>query len=288
MPRFHFLSLGCPKNRVDTEYAVAALLEAGYAPADHPGDADVIIVNTCSFISDARAESIEALLELALYKQQNPRCRLVAMGCLVQEAATELTRHMPEIDLLVGTGSVDRLPALLGQGRTSTSLCVTEGSTFLPPSGTPRVLTQSLAFAYLKISDGCSRKCSFCTIPHIKGPFVSRPPHAVLQEARTLAAGGVKELVLVAQDATSYGRPGRRRLASLLDSLATVEDIEWIRLLYLYPDGLTESVVRRLGRPGNKLLPYVDLPIQHIDDGVLRVMRRGTTERKIKVTVHLG
>lgn len=282
MSSFYFVSLGCPKNRVDTEAAVAALINAGHRPADSPEQADLLVVNTCSFVVDAREESVDTLLELAQFKAQRPGVRLVAMGCLGQQSGDDLLKAMPEVDLVLGTGEVGNLPTLLaspGAERSHTS-----GSTFLPAQRTERVLTQSPAFAYLKIGDGCSRKCSFCTIPSIKGPFKSRPADALVEEARTLAAAGVKELVLVAQDVTQYGYPqANKALPDLLDRLETVDGIQWIRLMYLYPETLAEPIVHRLGR--GKIVPYVDIPIQHIDDGVLRAMKRGTTERGVRALI---
>ena len=276
MKTFYCVSLGCPKNRVDTEVAVGSLMAAGYAPVDRPEDADIIVVNTCSFVTAARSESVDTLLEMAEFKKGRAQ-RLVAMGCLGQEAAAELAESMPELDHVLGTGSVDQLPALL-QGQNE----VPAGSaTFLPSYAVPRVLTQSPAFAYLKVGDGCSRTCAFCTIPMIKGPFASRPVRALLDEAEALVDQGVKELVLVAQDLTQYGRPGRRSLVQLLDGLEEVRGLEWIRLMYLYPEGLTRPLLTRLAAD-NKILPYLDMPVQHINDRVLRTMRRGTTSRSIR------
>lgn len=236
------VSLGCPKNRVDSEVAAASLLKAGFAPVDDPQSADLIVVNTCSFVADAKEESVDTLLEMARFKELRPGVKLVAMGCLSQEAAVELTQSMPELDLAMGTGAVGRLPELLDK---PDRVCVT-GDKFLPDYAPDRILSQSPAFAYLKAADGCSRKCAFCTIPAIKGPFASRPVAALVEEARQLAAMGVKELVLVAQDLTQYGLPARRKLNSLLDRLEKVEGIEWIRLLYLYPEGIGRPLLDRV------------------------------------------
>ncbi len=276
MKTFFFVSLGCPKNRVDTEVAAASLMAAGYTPVDTPDEADLIVVNTCSFVSAAKSESVDTLLEMAEYKKGRAS-RLVAMGCLGQEAAAELAQSMPELDLVLGTGSVDQIPALLAQGTPAKAA----PPTFLPAHAVPRVLTQSPAFAYLKVGDGCSRTCAFCTIPSIKGPFASRPLPALLDEAHALAEQGVKELVLVAQDLTQYGKPGRRSLLRLLDGLEAVPGIQWIRLMYLYPEGINSALLERLAA-GTKVVPYLDMPVQHIDDSVLRTMRRATTSRSIR------
>jgi len=278
MKSFFFVSLGCPKNRVDTEVAAAALMEAGYVPCDSPDAADLLVVNTCSFIGDAREESVDVLLEMAGHKLARKGARLVAMGCLGQQSAEELQASMPEIDLILGTGAVGRLPDLLAGAPGTID---TNGSTFLPESTSPRVLTQSPAFAYLKVGDGCSRRCTFCTIPAIKGPFDSRPIPALVAEATALAAAGAKELVLVAQDVTQYGKPGRRRLLTLLDELEEVEGIHWIRLMYLYPEGISRTLLKRIGG-GGKVVPYLDVPIQHIDNRILRRMKRGTSEKTVR------
>jgi len=280
MTTFYFVSLGCPKNRVDSEVAVATLVAAGCRPVSAPEDADLIVVNTCSFVAEAAAESIDTLLEMAQFKERDREVRLVAMGCLSQQAAEELARAMPELDLLVGTGGVARLPELLQGGRR----IVVEGDKYVPAYAPERVLSQSRSFAYLKVADGCSRKCAFCTIPSIKGPFESRPVNALVEEAKALASMGIKELVLVAQDLTQFGKPGKRRLVALLDELEKVDGVEWIRLLYLYPDGIGPALLRRLSG-GGKVVPYLDMPIQHIDDRVLRRMRRGTSEKSIRRTI---
>jgi len=278
MKTFYFLSLGCPKNRVDTEVAVASLVRAGYRPVDLPEEADVLVVNTCSFVLDARTESVEALVELAEVKTRRPGARLVAMGCLGQQAGGELAESLPELDLVLGSGEPASLPALLEE----------PGPVFhptsprhLPGDAVPRVLTQSPAFAYLKVADGCSRRCAFCTIPSIKGPFESRPIRALADENRMLADQGVRELVLVAQDLTQFGLPGRRSLLRLLDALEQVPGIAWIRLMYLYPEGIPDALIERVAA-GGKVVPYLDMPLQHVDDRVLRRMRRGTSERSIR------
>jgi ribosomal protein S12 methylthiotransferase len=277
MKTFYFLSLGCPKNRVDTEVAVAGMIAAGYRPVETPEEADVLVVNTCSFVLDARSESVQALVELAEVKRVRPGARLVAMGCMGQQSGHDLARELPEVDLVLGTGAPDSLPALLdGPERVHET-----SATYLPDTAVPRVLTQSPAFAYLKVADGCSRHCAFCTIPSIKGPFQSRPLPALVDEARMLADQGVREIVLVAQDLTQFGLPGRRNLLRLLDALERVDRISWIRLMYLYPEGIQDGLIERVSG-GGKVVPYLDMPLQHVDDRVLRAMRRGTSERSIR------
>lgn len=277
MRYFYLVSLGCPKNRVDSEVAVASLLDSGWAAVDDPEQAELFIVNTCGFIEDARAESVETLLELAEVKKRKPGARLVAMGCLSQFVTTQIQEQMPEVDLVAGTGAVGRLTDLLDSGQ---KLDVV-GETFLPQTASRRILSQSPAFAYLKVADGCSRSCSFCTIPLFKGPFLSRPVDAIVDEAKMLADQGVKEVVLVAQDLTQYGAPGRKSLMRLLQRLERNSNVPWIRLMYLYPEGIDRSLLE-LVSAGGRLLPYLDIPLQHADDRILRLMKRGTTNRKIR------
>jgi len=257
--------------------AAASLLNSGWSAATTAEEADLLIVNTCGFIEDARAESIDTILELAAIKAKRPGTKLVAMGCLSQYVTQQMEEQLPEIDHILGTGAVARLPEVLASGRHTT----VEGDKYVPDTAPSRVLSQSPAFAYLKVADGCSRSCSFCTIPLFKGPFESRPIDAIEEEARALADQGVKEVVLVAQDLTQFGAPGRRSLLRLLQRLEKVDGLAWIRLMYLYPEGINDSLLQ-LVAGGGKVVPYLDIPLQHVDDRILHLMKRATTERKIK------
>ena len=281
MKTFHFVSLGCPKNRVDTEVAAARLLAAGLVPARDERSADLLVVNTCSFIRDARTESEDALRAVARIKKLRPKVRVVAMGCLCQQDPDRVAQLVPGVDLVLGTGCVDRIDTVLE--RSGPRVLVGPGS-FLPRYETPRILSQSPSFAYLKIGDGCDRKCAFCAIPAIKGPAVSRPIPLLVAEARQLAGLGVRELVLVAQDTTQFGKPDDGALLRLLDALEAIDSIAWIRLMYAYPDRISRALLRRLAE-GGKVLPYLDMPIQHIDDRILKAMRRGTSASSIRGAV---
>jgi len=281
----HFRSLGCPKNRLDSEVMLGALALGGYALAERLEDADVAVVNTCSFIESAREESIEAILEVAELRRTGRLRGLVVTGCLPQRYGAELAKELPEVDAFVGTGDFPRIASILddalrGRGR---GVYVEAGRTHLYDEHSPRLLVGPTHTAYVKIAEGCDRICAFCAIPGIRGRFQSRRLESVVAEARALAASGVREINLVAQDSTSWGKDleaggggGRPRLDQLLRALDEVDGLDWIRLLYVYPSAVTGSMIEALAG-GRRLLPYVDVPLQHGSDAMLRAMRRGTT-----------
>lgn len=275
-----WISLGCPKNLVDSERMCATLAEAGCllpAPLD---EADVIVVNTCGFVSAARDESLEAIDEALAHKRSGPVRRVVVTGCMVSRDTEELCRLRPEIDALVGVEDTARIAeAVLGDGPRETL-------TFASPSGPPgtalpdrsataRFRLTAPHTAYLRISEGCSHRCTFCTIPSIRGPFRSRRMGDVLTEARTLAADGCRELNLIGQDTTAYGcdLPAGHDLPALLGELDAVDGLTWIRLLYAYPTGWDDRLLDAMSRC-ERVVPYVDLPLQHIADGILKRMGR--------------
>ena len=283
--RLFLLSLGCPKNRVDSEVMAGALHELGWEVVPEPEDADLLLVNTCSFIGDAKQESVDAVLELAEVKAARLGTRLVVAGCMVQQHGRDMASELPEVDLFIGAAQAGDLPALLDglvDGGAPRVVSREGGDCFLPAPGAPRFLPDTPHRAYVKISDGCSRTCAFCTIPSIKGPRRDRDPGAVVDEVARLAASGVREVTLIGQDISRF--QGQDGLPGLLDRLESVPDLRWVRLLYLYPDGLTEALLERLGA-GGRVLPYVDVPVQHVDDGVLRAMRRATTEAAVRDAV---
>jgi ribosomal protein S12 methylthiotransferase len=283
----HFRSLGCPKNQVDSEVMLGSLALAGYGLAERLEDADVVVVNTCSFIESARQESIETILEVAELRETGRLRALVVAGCLPQRYPNELAKELPEVDAFVGTGEFPRIAAILddalagGRG----GVYVEAGRTHLARETEPRLLVGSPHSAYLKIAEGCDRVCAFCAIPGIRGRFQSRSLESLVAEARQLAHAGVRELNLVSQDSTSWGKDqpagptGRPRLDGLLCALDELEDadgLEWVRLLYVYPSAVTDGLIDVLAR-GRRVLPYVDVPLQHASDRVLRAMRRGTS-----------
>jgi ribosomal protein S12 methylthiotransferase len=276
----YFHSLGCPKNRIDTEVMLGTLALEGFAIAERVEDADAVVVNTCSFIESAREESIQAILEVAERKIQGRISALVVAGCLPQRYGADLARELPEVDAFVGTSSFPEIGAALHEalaGETG-GVYIEQGRTHLYDDASPRLLIGPTHTAYLKIAEGCDRVCAFCAIPGIRGRFQSRAPESVLAEARQLGAAGVREINLVAQDSTSFGKdlPGRPRLASLLRDLDGVEELDWIRILYLYPSAISDELIEVLGS-GRRVLPYVDVPLQHGSDRMLRTMKRGTT-----------
>jgi len=277
------VSLGCPKNLVDSEVILGLLSREGYLLTTDPSRADILIVNTCSFIEDATREAVETVLQLSSLKKEG-RCRLfVVAGCLPQRYGEVLERELPEVDLFVGTGAFQQLPLLLSHKPKQKTFL--PKPTFLYNEETPRILSTPPFIAYLKIAEGCSNACTFCTVPKIRGRYRSRKPRSVLEEARRLADQGVQELILVAQDTTAYGRDLRdgTNLEKLLKNLVKVDGLRWIRVLYSYPkaDHFTDRLLELMAQE-NKVCPYLDLPIQHIDDEILRRMGRRARDAEIR------
>jgi len=271
----HLVALGCPKNRVDTEVLAGVAVAAGLEVVADPMEAEVIVVATCGFVGDAAEESIDTLLELARCKERG-RCRLLAAAsCLVQRHGAELAAGLPEIDLLAGTGEPSWLERALA-GEPGPRLRTGAAGHFLQTPSTPRFIEPGAPSAYLKIADGCSRACAFCAIPAIRGPMRSRPPDEIVAEARGLAARGVRELVLVSQDTAAYGRDrgDGAGLVPLVRALDGVDGLAWVRLMYLYPDGVGDDLLEAM-RDSPRLVPYLDVPIQHAGARMLRRMRRG-------------
>jgi ribosomal protein S12 methylthiotransferase len=290
---FYLISLGCPKNLVDSEGIATLLRRAGYAAADDPTEADLLIVNTCGFIEPAREESRAVLRELVHGKR--PGQRIVAAGCYSQRCPRDLTEAVPGLDGLIGTRRwmdiLDLVEQLEGHGpprRSAQPIChIPEvPSVGQDTRGVVRAAVQGTT-AYLKLADGCRRSCAFCAIPLIKGPAVSRPPEAVLADARRLADFGVQEIILIAQDTTDYGHDLEMEdgLAHLLDQLvAEVPQVPWIRLMYAYPGRITNRLIETMARH-QQILPYVDLPLQHAHPDVLRRMRRPANVDRVRRTV---
>lgn len=276
------ISLGCPKNLVDSEVILGLLSKAGYPLTSRPEEAQIIIVNTCSFIQDATKEAIETILQVSRYKERGSCRLLVVSGCLPERYGRSLEKEFPEVDLFVGTGDFQNLPEILSKNRKVKSFL--SKPTFLYDEKTPRILSTPPFSAYLKIAEGCSNLCTFCTVPKIRGPYRSRTIQSVLKEARRLVDRGVREIILIAQDTTAYGRDLRdgTNLEKLLRGLVRVDGIHWIRKLYSYPkpEYFTESLLNLMAKE-EKICPYLDLPIQHIDDQILRRMGRPSTSHEI-------
>lgn len=267
------ISLGCPKNQVDADVMCRALLERGHTTTADLSEADAIIINTCGFIESAKQEAIDNILEACSYKEQNPELKVVVTGCLAQRYQHEIVKEIPEVDAVVGLGSNAAICSIL-ERLTGTEPVESYGVKESLPLGGARVISTPRHYAYIKIAEGCSNRCSYCAIPLIRGPLRSRTIPDIIAEARFLAGEGVKELIVVAQDVTAFGMDrGEAGLAPLLDALNAVDGIEWIRLLYAYPERITDDVIAAMVR-NEKVLHYLDVPIQHIDSDLLRAMNR--------------
>lgn len=268
------VSLGCAKNQVDAEMMMAALKNAGYRLESDPAAADVAIVNTCGFIDAAKKESIEEILELARLKAEGKIKAIVVTGCMAERYREEILKELPEVDAVAGIGADSDITSVVARALGGEKTELFPEKTLLPLCG-ERALSTPRYYAYLKIAEGCDNRCAYCAIPMIRGRYRSRTVENVLEEARALAAGGVKELILIAQDTTRYGWDlyGRLMLPQLLRELCKIEGLRWIRLLYCYPDSMTEELLRTIAEE-DKIVKYIDLPLQHCSERLLRAMRR--------------
>jgi ribosomal protein S12 methylthiotransferase len=294
------ISLGCPKNLVDSEVMLGLARGAGHELTSDASSADVLIVNTCAFIDSAKQESVDAILEMAERKKDGACRRLIVTGCLAERYREELKREIPEIDVVLGTGDVPHIVQAIGSATKRSAepltffkhpapqhpaprtehLAPRTRPTYIYGAETPRVLTTPRHYAYVKVAEGCDYKCAFCIIPTLRGPYRSRPADSIVREALALAARGVKELLLISQDTTFYGIDRRERgaLARLLRELNGIDGIEWIRLLYLYPTTIDEATLDAMS-DCDKVCKYIDLPLQHASDPVLQRMKRPGTRR---------
>ncbi|MEZ4463298.1 MAG: 30S ribosomal protein S12 methylthiotransferase RimO [bacterium] len=281
--KVHFLSLGCPKNRIDTETMLASLPGARYTMTPEADDADVVVVNTCAFVESAKKESVDAILDMARLKEKGRIGQLVVTGCLAQRYPDELARELPEVDHFVGTNDLGLVTEIL-DGRTKSRVLVGNPDRRDFDWEAPRYNSvEGGHSAWLKIAEGCSNTCAFCIIPTLRGPQRSRSIESILREARMLAEQGVVELNLVAQDLTAYGYDltPRLNLTALLEPLAQVDGIRWIRLLYAYPRSFPKGLVDLMASE-RRIVPYLDMPLQHISDPVLKLMKRGSTSDTIR------
>lgn len=270
-----FVSLGCVKNLVDTEVMLGLLQDGGVELIDDPAEADILVVNTCGFIDAAKEESLQTILQMAEFKKTG-RCRgLIVAGCLGQRYQQELLDEMPEVDVILGTAAWGRIQEAVAAALEGRRALFIDSLTTLYDEKTPRISTMPSYSAYVKVAEGCSNCCTYCVIPSVRGAFRSRPIESVVEEVRHLAQKGVREINLVAQDTTSYGKDlyGQPNLVALLTELAVIEGVEWIRLLYCYPRYFTDELIAYMASEP-KICRYVDLPLQHIHDGVLQAMNR--------------
>ncbi|MDY0301854.1 MAG: 30S ribosomal protein S12 methylthiotransferase RimO [Trichlorobacter sp.] len=278
------VSLGCPKNLVDAEVMLGVLADKGYEITTEEKDADIIIVNTCSFIKEAREESVEVILDLADRKHDGRCHTLIVAGCLPQRYQEELAKELPEVDIFIGTGDYPKIAEVLAERSAEAGQIKYVGDpNYIFDETLPRLNSSPAWYAYLKIGEGCSNCCTYCAIPAIRGAYRSRPQEALLAEAEKLVAGGSRELILVSQDTTRYGSDLGEgvNLASLVKELAKIKDLRWIRLLYTYPDGIDDELIELLATEP-KLCKYLDIPIQHISTAVLKRMNRRSTGEQIR------
>ncbi|MGA9756034.1 MAG: 30S ribosomal protein S12 methylthiotransferase RimO, partial [Desulfobaccales bacterium] len=286
-PLVYAVSLGCPKILVDTEIMLGRLTRAGWEVTGAPEAADVLLVNTCAFIEPACQEAVDTILDLARFKEGDPDKRLVVAGCLVQRYGPELEKDLPEVDYFVGVNDFPALADLLGRPKVAgASRLFHKAPPYAYAAPEPRYPATPAHLAYLKIAEGCSHRCTYCLIPQIRGPLRSRPLDTLVREAENLAAAGVKELICVAQDTTAYGleRAGQPGIVALLRELAAIDGFSWIRLLYAHTARITTELLETMAAVP-RMLPYLDLPIQHGHDEILRRMGRGYKRRDILAAV---
>lgn len=289
-----FVSLGCSKNLIDTEIAIGHFKSNKYEIENNPEKAEIIVINTCGFIESAKEEAINTILEMAEYKKK--KCKyLIVMGCLVQRYYEELIKALPEVDLFIKIDEYDKMWEKIEKlikedsveiSTTNTCKKITEIKPLPMPTRNEffeRIVTTGTNFAYLKIGEGCSNKCTYCAIPYIRGPFVSRPQEEIVEEAKILADKGIKEIIIIAQDTTKYGIDiyGEPKLAELIKKISEIPEIRWIRFLYSYPEGITDELIQTV-KNNEKICKYFDIPIQHISDSILKKMNRRTNKKQIE------
>lgn len=281
-------SLGCSKNLMDAEIMNGILIEKGYEFTDDFEDADLIIVNTCGFIKDAKQESIDLIVELSELKKEGKLKYLIVTGCLAQRYSDELLEEIPEIDAIVGTGNFMNISDIIEKVEENKKVNETGNIEFAFDETLPRYVSTPDYMAYIKIGEGCSNHCTYCIIPKLRGKYRSRKFEDIIKEAEKLAADGVKELVVIAQDTTKYGEDlyGESRLAELLDRMAEIEGLKWIRVMYSYPESITEELVNVIAKHDN-ICSYFDMPIQHASNRILKLMNRKTSKEDIRAKVEM-
>ena len=275
MSKIGFVSLGCPKNQLDTEVMLAHLYKEGYEITPEQTEADVVIINTCAFINDAKKESIDNILDIAWLKENANLKGIVVTGCLAERYRDELLNEFPEVDAVLGTGSIHSIVDAIKKVEGGARFSEYKDKNEVALGGDRAVLTEEKGYAYLKISEGCNNRCTYCAIPLIRGKFRSRPMDEIIEEARSLVSMGIKELIVIGQDTTAYGVDiyGEYKLHTLLSRLSKETDVSWLRILYCYPDKITPELINEF-KTNEKLVKYIDIPVQHISDSVLKKMNR--------------
>ncbi len=277
MPKVGFVSLGCPKNLVDSEVMMGILARGGYEITPRPAEADVLVVNTCSFIAPAQQESVNSILEMAEYKKFGRAQKLIVAGCMVERYRDEIREQIPEVDAVIGTGEVEQILAACEGELGANAAAADDAPTYLYHDLSPRILSTPRHTAYIKINEGCDHPCTFCVIPQLRGKFRSRRFESVVHEAENLAAAGVREISLIGQDTTYYGEDLgiRDGLPLLLERLAQVQDLHWVRFLYCYPNRITTMLLETIAAHP-RLAKYMDIPLQHASRNMLAKMKRGS------------
>ncbi len=281
-----FVSLGCDKNLVDSEHMLYLLEDAGFELTDDKAEAEIIIVNTCCFIHDAMEESINSIIELGSYKTEGKCKVLLACGCLAQRYADNFAKELPEVDGIIGTNDYDKIVEAVNAALKGDTFVKTSEPAGLPEFGRGRMVSTGGHYAYLKIAEGCDKHCTYCVIPFVRGSYRSVPIEQLVEEARQLVFEGVRELILVAQETTVYGTDiyGQKSLGRLLDELCAIEGIEWVRLMYAYPEEIDDGLIAAILR-NKKVCHYIDMPIQHCNDDILRRMGRYTDRWQLESTI---
>lgn len=280
-----FVSLGCDKNLVDSEVMLGLIKEKGYQITDMEENADIIVVNTCCFINDAKEESINTILEMAKYKQGNLKGLIVA-GCMAQRYKEDITNEIPEVDAILGTSGVDAIVSVIEAVLEGKKTVIVKTPDEESKVSTARINTTGGYYSYLKIAEGCDKHCTYCIIPSIRGNYRSVPMERLVKEANDLAASGVKEIILVAQETTLYGKDiyGYKALPKLLQALCKIEELEWIRILYCYPEEITDELIEVM-KTEDKVCNYLDMPIQHASNSILKRMGRRTSKEELEAIV---
>ncbi len=283
-----FVSLGCDKNLVDSEVMLGLLEEKGYAITNEEKEADVVVINTCCFIGDAKEESIENIIEMGKLKETGKLKALIVTGCLAQRYKDEIQAELPEVDAIVGTTATESIVEAVEETLKGKGYTHFEDINYLPPSHTKRVITSGTYMGYLKIAEGCDKHCTYCIIPKVRGNYRSVPMADLIGQAKYLVENGITELCLVAQETTVYGMDiyGKKMLPELLHELSKIEDLQWIRLLYCYPEEITPELIYEI-RDNAKVCHYIDMPLQHCEDSILKRMGRRTTKEEIQNTIQI-
>ncbi len=283
MKKIYMHSLGCSKNLVDSENMLGILRNKGFKTTDYADKADYIIINTCSFISDAQQESVNAILAAADVKNEaNQNAKIIVTGCLAQRFGEELSKEIPEVDIIVGTSGFDKIDEYIEKYESSKQLVVDTDMKELDEENLPRNSLTENWYAYLKIAEGCSNNCTYCVIPQLRGPYKSRKIEKIIEEAKILAKQGAKEIIIIAQDTSKYGLDlyGEKKLHEVVRKISEIDGVQWIRIHYLYPEDIYDELINEF-KNNDKLLNYFDIPLQHINDRILRRMNRNTDRQQI-------